>query len=115
VTGFFKKHANLHITTTAIRSMYDMETDELVSRNIISKQHQDSVLWLNGHTGAISRQHYIKKKKVNAVKDTGGMIIAPIAMMQKLKLKHCDDLSMSYDPPPCLNALLNISTSPISK
>jgi hypothetical protein len=49
--------------------MYDMETDDLVSRNVISKQHQDSVLWLNGHTGAISRQHYIKKKKANAVKD----------------------------------------------
>jgi len=59
----------LHITTTAIRALYDTETDELVSRNIISQQHQDSVLWLNGHSGAISRQHYIKKKQANAVKD----------------------------------------------
>ena len=59
----------MHITTTAIRALYDTETDELVSRNIISQQHQDSVLWLNGHSGAISRQHYIKKKQANAVKD----------------------------------------------
>ena len=59
----------MHITTTAIRALYDTETDELVSRNIISQQHQDSVLWLNGHGGTISRQHYIKKKEVNAVKD----------------------------------------------
>ena len=49
--------------------MYDTETDDLVSRNIISKQHQNSVLYLNGHSGAISRQHYIKKKKDDAVKD----------------------------------------------
>ena len=69
VTEFFTRNANLHITTTAIRALYDTETDELVSRNIISQQHQDSVLWLNGHGGTISRQHYIKKKEVNAVKD----------------------------------------------
>lgn len=49
--------------------MYDTETDELVSRNIISQQHQDSVLWLNGHSGEISRQHYLRKKQVNAVND----------------------------------------------
>lgn len=49
--------------------MYDTETDELVSRNIISQQHQDSVLWLNGHSGEISRQHYLKKKQVNAIND----------------------------------------------
>ena len=61
--------ANLHITTTAIRALYDTETHELLSRNIIAQHHQDSVLWLNGHSGAISRQYYLKKKQVNAVKD----------------------------------------------
>ena len=95
MTGFFKKHANLHITTTAIRSMYDMETDELVSRNIISKQHQDSVLWLNGHTGAISRQHYIKKKKVNAVKD--GRHVMNLILNGSIDRESCvDDASRVY-------------------
>jgi len=95
VTGFFKKHANLHITTTAIRSMYDMETDELVSRNIISKQQQDSVLWLNGHTGAISRQHYIKKKKVNAVKD--GRHVMNLILNGSIDRESCvDDASRVY-------------------
>ena len=59
----------MHITTTAIRALYDSETDELVSKNMISKQHQDSVLWLNGHSGAMSKKYYLKKKQVNAVKD----------------------------------------------
>jgi hypothetical protein len=36
---------------------------------MISKQHQDSVLWLNGHSGVISKKHYVKKKKDKAVKD----------------------------------------------
>jgi len=95
VTGFFKKHANLHITTTAIRSMYDMETDELVSRNIISKQQQDSVLWLNGHTGAISRQHYIKKKRVNAVKD--GRHVMNLILNESIDRESCvDDASRVY-------------------
>lgn len=49
--------------------MYDTETDELVSRNIISQQHQDSVLWLNGHSGEMSKLHYLRKKQVNAVND----------------------------------------------
>jgi len=49
--------------------MYDTETDELVQRDIITKKHQSSVLWLNGHSGAISRRHYITKKKDEAVKD----------------------------------------------
>ena len=95
MTGFFKKHANLHITTTAIRSMYDMETDELVSRNIISKQQQDSVLWLNGHTGAISRQHYIKKKRVNAVKD--GRHVMNLILNESIDRESCvDDASRVY-------------------
>ena len=59
----------MHITTTAIRGLYDTATDDLLSRNIISKQHQDSVLLLNGHSGAISHSHYIKKKAGNAVSD----------------------------------------------
>jgi hypothetical protein len=69
VTTFFRKQANLHITTTAIRGMYDTETDDLASRNIITKKQQDSVLWLNGHSRATSRQHYLKKKKNDAVMD----------------------------------------------
>jgi hypothetical protein len=75
--------------------MYDMETDELVSRNVISKQQQDSVLWLNGHTGAISRQHYIKKKRVNAVKD--GRHVMKLILNGSIDRESCvDDASRVY-------------------
>jgi len=69
VTDFFHRHGNLHITTTAIRGMYETEADDLCSRNIISPKEKDAVTWLNGHSGKTVRQYYIKKRVQSSVAD----------------------------------------------
>lgn len=72
--------------------MYDTETDELVQRDIITKKHQSSVLWLNGHSGAISRRHYIAKKKDEAISD-GRYVMNLILNKGRDRESHVDDAS----------------------
>ena len=72
--------------------MYDTETDELVQRDIITKKHQRSVLWLNGHSATISRQHYITKKKDDAVSD-GRYVMNLILNKGRNRESHVDDSS----------------------
>jgi hypothetical protein len=61
VTAFFKRHLQLHITTTAIRSLVETTMDTLHVQGRITAEQRASVHSINGHSGAVAKDYYIHK------------------------------------------------------
>jgi hypothetical protein len=61
VTAFFKRHLQLHITTTAIRSLVETTMDTLHMKGLITTEQRASVHSINGHSGAVAKDYYIHK------------------------------------------------------
>ncbi len=61
VTAFFKRHLQLHITTTAIRSLVETTMDALHVQGRITAEQRASVHSINGHSGAVAKDYYVHK------------------------------------------------------
>lgn len=60
VTAFFKTRLNLHITTTAIRSLVETAADQLRRQQKLTREQQEAIHAINGHSGATARDYYIR-------------------------------------------------------
>jgi len=69
ISNYFsiKSNGSLHVTSTAIRCMYETTADDLYEKGLITLEEKSSVTRLGGHSGAIVDQHYIKKNLRKAV------------------------------------------------
>lgn len=63
LTAFFKKELRLHITTTSIRSLVETTFDTLHLQGVISAQQRASVSNINGHTGEVVRDYYVRQTR----------------------------------------------------
>ena len=61
VTAFFKRHLQLHITTTAIRSLVETTMDALHVQGRITGEQRASIHSINGHSGAVTKDYYIQQ------------------------------------------------------
>lgn len=67
VTAFFTQQLQLHITTTAIRSLVETTVDMAVKEGKVTEQQQKSVQSINGHTSQIARDYYIRQDRAQDV------------------------------------------------
>jgi hypothetical protein len=67
VTAFFKRHLQLHITTTAIRSLVETTMDTMHAQGRITNEQRASIHAINGHSGATTKDYYIQKVRGNDV------------------------------------------------
>lgn len=67
VTAFFKRHLQLHITTTAIRSLVETTMDAMHVQGRITNEQRASIHAINGHSGATTKDYYIQKVRGNDV------------------------------------------------
>ena len=63
LTAFFKKELGLHITTTSIRSLIETTFDTLHVQGVITAQQRASVSNINGHTGEVARDYYVRQSR----------------------------------------------------
>lgn len=67
LTVFFKRTLQLHITTTAIRSMVETMTDKKYVQGEITKEVKESVQHINGHSSRITQDYYVRRDQANMV------------------------------------------------
>lgn len=70
VTRYFRKKLDLHITTTAIRSLVETQAQDLFEQGIISLADRESVSHINGHTSQIARTYYVERDRVRDIFNT---------------------------------------------
>jgi hypothetical protein len=63
VTSFFQREMNLHITTTAIRSLVETTMDDLHEDGFISSSQKSSVHAINGHSSDVVADYYLRKAR----------------------------------------------------
>lgn len=67
LTTFFKRTMELHVTTTAIRSLVETMTDEMYMKGKITKEGKESVQHINGHSSRITQDYYVRRDQANMV------------------------------------------------
>jgi hypothetical protein len=70
VTKYFKKHLDLHITTTTIRSLVETQAQELFEKGVISQADRESISNINGHSSRIARMYYVERDRVKDISNT---------------------------------------------
>jgi hypothetical protein len=61
VTKFYKRLLGLHITTTAIRGLYETESTDLYEDGKISLRMRQAISNIGGHSGHVVEKHYQKR------------------------------------------------------
>lgn len=67
VSEFFRKSLQLHITTTAIRSLVETTMDAMHRRGEISNEEKFAVHKINGHTSGVAQDYYVQQDRANDV------------------------------------------------
>jgi hypothetical protein len=67
LTSFFKRTLDLHITTTAMRSMVETMTDRMYLTGEISQEVRAAVQNINGHSSRITQDYYVRRDQANMV------------------------------------------------
>jgi hypothetical protein len=67
VTQYFKRTLQLHITTTAIRSLVETTTETLAREGGISSVQREAVSNINGHTSEVTRDYYLRMDRTTDV------------------------------------------------
>jgi hypothetical protein len=70
VTKYFRKHLDLHITTTTIRSLVETQAQELFEQGVITQADRESISNINGHSSRIARMYYVERDRVKDVCNT---------------------------------------------
>ena len=60
VTYFFERTLNLHITTTAIRSLIETNAEDALQSNRITTKDRIAISNMNGHSSQTVRDYYLK-------------------------------------------------------
>ena len=62
VTRLFERNTRYHITTTALRSMFETEARDAQEEGLLTEAECIDVVHNNGHSNQTSKQHYLKRK-----------------------------------------------------
>lgn len=78
VTAFFKPRLRLHITTTMIRSLVEMEVDHARQLGLVDVVGQESVQNISGHSAQVAKDYY---RLMNVGRDVAQSTVALEAAM----------------------------------
>lgn len=67
VVRFYKAQLQLHITTTAIRSMVETAMHEKYQDGEITKAQRESVQAINGHSSQVTQDYYVREDRAREV------------------------------------------------
>ena len=90
LTSFFESTLNLHITTTTIRSLLETEMSSLYDSGMISTEERNAVMKLNGHSGAVTEDFYIRRDRAADVTHAVNAFKCITSPNQKMKSKFCE-------------------------
>jgi hypothetical protein len=82
VTSFFEDKNDLHMTSTAIRSLMETSAEEALHKGEITASQRASVSSINGHSSAVVKNYYLKiraRKDVHNARDAVRAFDTPIA------------------------------------
>ena len=84
VTSYFKRTCGLRITTTMIRSVVEMATEDARQRGAITVQQQEATHRINGHSSQVVQDFYIRRNMEQSVRlGTAAFeslqVVAPVA------------------------------------
>jgi hypothetical protein len=77
LTTFFKRTMELHVTTTAIRSLVETMTDKMYIKGKITKEGKESVQHINGHSSRITQDYYVRRDQANMVAQARDVFSTP--------------------------------------
>lgn len=60
VTQYFKTTMDLHLTTTMIRSLWEIMADKAFKANAINAEQRSAIMNINGHTSQTTRDYYLR-------------------------------------------------------
>jgi len=68
VSSFFKRTCGLRITTTMIRSVVEMATEDARQRGAITVQQQEATHRINGHSSKVVQDFYLRRNMEQSVR-----------------------------------------------
>jgi hypothetical protein len=102
VTRYFSQHLDVHITTTAIRSLVETQAQQLFERGVINKEQRESICHINGHSLATAEMFYIERDRIQDVYNTRDFFQLIVANDPDASdSRHYDDLdfgSVNWKP-----------------
>lgn len=60
VTQYFRSSMDLHLTTTAIRSLWEIMSDKALKAAVISPAQRAAVMNINGHSSQTTKDYYLR-------------------------------------------------------
>ena len=60
VTQYFKTTMSLHITTTMIRSLWEIMADKALKADVINSEQRSAILNINGHSSQTTKDYYLR-------------------------------------------------------
>jgi hypothetical protein len=63
VTQYFKMSMNLHLTTTKIRSLWEIMSDKAYKAEAISSEQRSAIMNINGHTSTTTKDYYLREAR----------------------------------------------------
>lgn len=109
VTRFFKKELDLHITTTNIRGVVETEGHKLHQSGQISDMEMTAIRNINGHSGQVSRDYYLKTSRL------ADADIARNVLITKDDERDAAVLESFIDGEPSVAPLLMLNEAPVQQ
>ena len=72
VQAFFRRTLDILLTITAIRGMIETEAEERLSRGEITQAERNSILDVNGHSGTVANEFYVRNEARNVAMQASG-------------------------------------------
>ena len=63
VTQYFTSTMNLHLTTTMIRSLWEIMADKAFKANAINAAQRSAIMNINGHSSQTTRDYYLREAR----------------------------------------------------